>query len=120
MCYRANDPDIRSKVSIEAAIDLTSNPRVMDSRCIHSLLPPSLYIGGRSFTLTRSPTLLSTMFRALTAALIACSCSLSAQITFTSSGTFVVPPGVANMTVELVGPGGNGASNGGGGGGGGA
>jgi hypothetical protein len=60
------------------------------------------------------------MFRALTAALIAFSCSLSAQITFTSSGTFVVPPGVENMTVELVGPGGNGASNGGGGGGGGA
>lgn len=60
------------------------------------------------------------MLRALTAALIAFSCSLSAQITFTSSGTFVVPPGVENMTVELVGPGGNGASNGGGGGGGGA
>ena len=60
------------------------------------------------------------MFRALIAAFIAYSFSLSAQITFTSSGTFVVPPGVENMTVELVGPGGNGASNGGGGGGGGA
>ncbi len=60
------------------------------------------------------------MFRALTAAFIACSFSLSAQITFTASGTFVVPPGVQTMTVELVGPGGNGASNGGGGGGGGA
>ena len=61
----------------------------------------------------------SSMFRSLTASLTALSSSLSAQITFTSSGSFVVPPGVG-MTIELVGPGGNGASNGGGGGGGGA
>jgi len=61
----------------------------------------------------------SSMFRSLTASLTALSSSLSAQITFTSSGSFVVPPGVG-MTIELVGPGGNGTSNGGGGGGGGA
>jgi hypothetical protein len=46
--------------------------------------------------------------------------SLVAQVTFTSSGTFIVPEGVTSITVELIGAGGNGASNGGGGGGGGA
>ena len=60
------------------------------------------------------------MFRSITAAFIALSSCLSAQITFTSSGSFAVPPGVDIMIVELIGPGGNGASNGGGGGGGGA
>src|SRR6185503_10086610 len=45
--------------------------------------------------------------------------ALSAQVIFTSSGTFVVPAGVDTVTFELVGAGGNGAANGGGGGGGG-
>jgi hypothetical protein len=42
-----------------------------------------------------------------------------AQVTFTSSGQFIVPAGVDTITVEMIGAGGNGASNGGGGGGGG-
>ena len=87
--------------------------------CVHPFIDNAhcTLLGVRPITQTTSPTFLVTMFRTLLAALIACSCSLSAQTTFTSSGTFVVPPGVENMTVELVGPGGNGASNGGGGGG---
>jgi hypothetical protein len=42
-----------------------------------------------------------------------------AQVILTSTGTFIVPAGVDNITVELIGAGGSGASNGGGGGGGG-
>lgn len=42
-----------------------------------------------------------------------------AQVVITASGPFVVPAGVTQITVELIGAGGNGASNGGGGGGGG-
>ncbi len=45
--------------------------------------------------------------------------ALSAQVVFTTSGTFIVPPGVTSITVELIGAGGNGGGNGGGGGGGG-
>lgn len=45
--------------------------------------------------------------------------SLFAQVVFTGSGTFVVPAGVTQITIEMIGAGGNGASNGGGGGGGG-
>src|SRR5689334_2272993 len=47
------------------------------------------------------------------------SSALPAQVTFTESGTFIVPAGVTQITIEMVGAGGNGASNGGGGGGGG-
>jgi hypothetical protein len=43
-----------------------------------------------------------------------------AQVTYTGSGTFVVPDGVTSIHVELIGAGGNGYLNGGGGGGGGA
>lgn len=39
---------------------------------------------------------------------------------FTTSGTFIVPPGVTTIVVECVGAGGDGGGNGGGGGGGGA
>jgi hypothetical protein len=39
--------------------------------------------------------------------------------TFTSSGTFTVPPGVISIAIEVVGGGGDGGGNGGGGGGGG-
>ncbi|MBK8340435.1 MAG: hypothetical protein IPK99_10795 [Flavobacteriales bacterium] len=60
------------------------------------------------------------MQRITTSALfIALSFGLAAQALFTSSGTFVVPAGVNIITVELIGPGGNGGTNGGGGGGGG-
>lgn len=54
------------------------------------------------------------------ALLLGLSTVVSAQVTFTSSGPFMVPAGVTAISVELVGAGGNGASNGGGGGGGGA
>ncbi|MBK9195967.1 MAG: T9SS type A sorting domain-containing protein [Flavobacteriales bacterium] len=47
------------------------------------------------------------------------SSSLLAQVTFTSSGVFVVPAGVDTIGIELVGAGGNGGTNGAGGGGGG-
>ncbi len=56
----------------------------------------------------------------LTSALVLTATGLLAQQqVFTSSGTFVVPPGVTSIQVELIGAGGNGAGNGGGGGGGG-
>ncbi|MDD2982390.1 MAG: T9SS type A sorting domain-containing protein [Crocinitomicaceae bacterium] len=42
-----------------------------------------------------------------------------AQQSFTSSGTFTVPAGVTNVTVEVIGAGGKGGNNGAGGGGGG-
>jgi Secretion system C-terminal sorting domain len=54
--------------------------------------------------------------------LVAAFSSLAAQSqsqTFTSSGIFVVPAGVTQITVEMVGAGGDGGFNGGGGGGGG-
>ncbi len=45
--------------------------------------------------------------------------ALHAQVVITQSGQWTVPPGVDTITVELIGPGGNGGTNGGGGGGGG-
>ena len=41
------------------------------------------------------------------------------SLVFTSSGEFIVPMGVSEVTIEVVGAGGNGWVNGGGGGGGG-
>lgn len=41
------------------------------------------------------------------------------SLTFTTSGTFIVPAGVTSVSLEVVGAGGNGGGNGGGGGGGG-
>ncbi len=60
------------------------------------------------------------MKKLLLTALVLFSASAFAQITYTASDTFVVPDGVTNINVELIGAGGSGNINGGGGGGGGA
>lgn len=60
------------------------------------------------------------MYRWLSPLPLFLSGALMAQAVFTSSGTFVVPAGVTQITLELIGAGGDGAANGGGGGGGGA
>lgn len=59
------------------------------------------------------------IYQTLTGLLI-CSAGLAqTTVTFTSTGTFIVPAGVTSIDVEVVGAGGDGSGNGGGGGGGG-
>jgi hypothetical protein len=60
------------------------------------------------------------MNKLLLSASVLFSAAAFAQVTYTGSGTFVVPDGVTSIHVELIGAGGNGYLNGGGGGGGGA
>jgi hypothetical protein len=56
----------------------------------------------------------------LIAALLFCSTGFAqTNVPFTTSGTFVVPAGVTNVAIQVVGAGGDGGGNGGGGGGGG-